>query len=220
MYQITPVVRHLLIINVLMYLGTMLMGDPEHALMDTLIKNPSLDFSEWGRYQLAVFFPTSDYFKPYQVVTHMFMHGNPTHLFFNMFALFMFGPPVEATFGPKRFFQYYLITGFGAYLLQIATNWVEMEHLGGSPFLANVPMVGASGAVFGLLAAYGILFPNNRIMLLFPPIPMKAKYFVLIYAGLELFLGIGRFTEGIAHFAHVGGALFGFLLILFWRRRP
>jgi membrane associated rhomboid family serine protease len=97
---------------------------------------------------------------------------------------------------------------------------VEMEHLGGSPFLANVPMVGASGAVFGLLAAYGILFPNNRIMLLFPPIPMKAKYFVLIYAGLELFLGIGRFTEGIAHFAHVGGALFGFLLILFWRRRP
>lgn len=220
MYQISPVVRHLLIINVLMYLGTMLMGDPESSRMLALINEQTSDFSSWGRYQLAIFFPASEFFRPYQIVTHMFMHGNLTHLFFNMFALFMFGPPVESTFGPQRFLIYYLLTGFGALFLQMLVTWIEMNYLGGSPYLANVPMVGASGAVFGLLAGYGILFPNNRIMLLFPPIPMKAKYFVMIYAGIELFLGVGRFTSGIAHFAHIGGALFGFLLILYWRRRP
>ena len=166
-----------------------------------------------------LFFPTSEYFRPFQIVTHMFMHGSLTHLFFNMFALFMFGPPLEMTWGPKRFLSFYLITGFGALALYLFTQYIEINYFGGHPMSINVPMLGASGAVFGLLAGYGTLFPNNTIQLLIPPIPLKAKYFVLIYAGIELFLGLGRFSTGIAHFAHLGGALFGFLLILYWRNQ-
>lgn len=200
-FNITGVVKHLLIINVLMYFGTeLIMGHPD-------------------RLMLAMFFPTSDFFRPYQIVTHMFMHADIGHLFFNMFALFMFGPPLEQTFGPKRFLTFYLVTGFGALVLYLITQYLEVQYFGGSPALLNVPMLGASGAVFGLLAGFGTLFPNSIIQLLIPPIPLKAKYFVLIYAGIELFLGLGRFSTGIAHFAHLGGALFGFLLIMYWRKR-
>lgn len=203
--NITGVVKHLLAINVLMYFGTtLLMGDP-------------------NRYILAMFFPTSSLFQPYQIVTHMFMHADIGHLFFNMFALFMFGPPLEQTFGPKRFLIFYLVTGFGALILFLFTQYLEIQYLGNDiaaiSKLVNAPMLGASGAVFGLLAGFGTLFPNSIIQLLIPPIPLKAKYFVLIYAGIELFLGIGRFSTGIAHFAHLGGALFGFLLIMYWRKR-
>ncbi|MCB0620247.1 MAG: rhomboid family intramembrane serine protease [Saprospiraceae bacterium] len=218
MYRITDVVKHLLIINVLMYFGSMLLGNPAGSTMHDLVNEVSTDFSLWGRYRLAMFFPTSDFFQPYQIVTHMFMHGDLGHLFFNMFALFMFGPPIEALWGPKRFLFYYLFTGFGALTLHLLASYLEMSYLGGSMYLANVPVLGASGAVFGLLAAFGLLFPNSQIMLLFPPIPMRAKYFVLIYAVIELFLGVSNFNSGVAHFAHVGGALFGLLLILYWRK--
>jgi len=218
MFRVTEVVKHLLIINVLMYLGTMLLGDPSHGTSLDLVNERLTDFSLWGRYRLAMFFPTSDYFRPFQIVSHMFMHADIGHLFFNMFAVFMFGPPLEATWGPKRFFFFYLLTGFGSVLLHTLVRGIEIYWFGESMFAANVPSLGASGAVFGLLVGYGMLFPDNRIMLLFPPIPLKAKYFVLIYAGVELFMGLGNLNTGVAHYAHLGGALFGFLLILYWRK--
>ncbi|MCB9282527.1 MAG: rhomboid family intramembrane serine protease [Lewinellaceae bacterium] len=197
MYRITDTVKHLLIINVLVYFGTLLLG-PQ-------------------RYALAVYFPTSEFFRPYQIVTHMFMHGNLTHLFFNMFGLFMFGPPLESIWGPKRFLGYYLITGFGALGLHLLATYIEIQMDPGMASTINVPMLGASGAIFGLLAGFGMIFPNATIMLLFPPIPIKAKYFVLIYAAIEFFLGVSNPNGGVAHFAHVGGALFGVLLVLYWR---
>lgn len=217
MNRITDTVKHLLIINVLVYIGSMLIGNPESDTMLSLINERSTLFADWGRYRLAMFFPTSEYFKPFQIVTHMFMHGNVGHLFFNMFGLFMFGPPLESVWGAKRFLGFYLITGFGALGLHLLATYVEMSMMGGSPYLINVPMLGASGAIFGLLAGFGMIFPNATIMLLFPPIPMKAKYFVLIYAVIELFLGVSNFNAGVAHFAHVGGAIFGVLLVLYWR---
>ncbi|MBV6655290.1 MAG: rhomboid family intramembrane serine protease [Mameliella sp.] len=218
MFRVTEVVKHLLIINVLMFMGTMLLGDPSHGTSLDLVNEQLTDFSLWGRYRLAMFFPTSIYFQPYQIVTHMFMHADIGHLFFNMFAVFMFAPPLEDTWGPKRFLFFYLVTGFGSVLLHTLVRAIEIYWLGESVYAGNVPSLGASGAVFGLLVGYGMLFPENRIMLLFPPIPLKAKYFVLIYAGVELFMGLGNFNTGIAHYAHLGGALFGFLLILYWRK--
>ena len=217
MYRISDTVKHLLIINVLVFLGSMLLGDPSSDVMLSLINERSNLFADWGRYRLAMFYPTSEYFTPYQIITHMFMHGNMGHLFFNMFGLFMFGPPLESVWGPKRFLGYYLITGFGALGLHLIATYAEIQMMGGSSYLINVPMLGASGAIFGLLAGFGMLFPNATIMLLFPPIPIKAKYFVLIYAVIELFLGVSNISQGVAHFAHVGGALFGVLLVLYWR---
>jgi membrane associated rhomboid family serine protease len=218
MPRITEVVKHLIIINVLMYLGTIvLMGEPSDSL--DLINNPDGSrFMEWGRNILAVYFPTSEYFQPYQLVSHMFMHGSPMHLIFNMYGLYLFGTAIEATWGAKRFFFYYFFTGFGALALHMFVQYIEVTYGGISPYAYNVPMLGASGAVFGLLAGFGMLYPNQVISLLFPPISLKAKYFVAIYGGLELFLGLGGFQAGVAHFAHVGGAVFGILLILYWRK--
>ena len=157
-----------------------------------------------------------------QLITHMFMHGSLQHLFFNMFGLYMFGPPLEYVLGPKRFLTYYLGAGFGALALDFAVKY-GMLHFGNvsdydASAIINTPMVGASGALFGLLAGYAMFFPNNVLQLLFPPIPIKAKYFVLIYAAIELFLGISGRQANVAHFAHLGGALFGFLCILYWRK--
>lgn len=220
MVRITDVVKNLLIINVLMFFGTLLiLGEPRGETMSNLVNYPeSGSFMDWGKYILAMFYPTSDYFAPYQIITHMFMHGSISHLFFNMFAVFMFGPPLESLWGPKRFLYFYLFTGFGALILHLLVKFIEINYLGASPLSENVPVLGASGAVFGLLVGFGMNFPNTQLMLLFPPIPMKAKYFVAGYAVIELFLGLGHFDTGIAHFAHLGGALFGLLLILYWRK--
>jgi membrane associated rhomboid family serine protease len=219
MFYISDVVKHLLIINVLMYFGTQLMGEPDEEMYRLLMSEQTTDLSQWGRLQLSVFFPASEFFRPYQIVTYMFMHGNIPHLFFNMFALYMFGSPVETVWGPRRFLFYYLFTGFGALVLQMLVQYIELRQGGASAWSINVPMLGASGAVFGILAAYGMQFPNSIIQLIFPPIRMKAKYFVIIYAALEIGLGLSPFQTGVAHFAHVGGALFGFLLILYWRKK-
>lgn len=219
MFRITGVVRHLLIINVLMYFGTLfILKEPGQYMMQALINMQETEFYSWGKYILALFYPTSEYFRPYQLVTHMFMHGDLTHLFFNMFALFMFGPAIEARLGEQKFLAYYFITGFGAMALHLGVQ--AFEFSAGLPaYNANIPMLGASGAIFGVLTAYGMLFPDNKIMLLFPPIPMKAKYMVILFAVFELIAGLGPFRgDGIAHFAHLGGALFGFLLILYWRK--
>jgi membrane associated rhomboid family serine protease len=199
MERITDVVKHLLIINILMFFGTNLLG-------------------EGIRMSLALYFPTSEYFRPYQLVTHMFMHGNLSHLFFNMFALYMFGPPLEVYWGERRFLFFYLFSGLGALGLHMLVTYIELGSGSIPPVAINIPMVGASGAIFGLLAGYGMSFPNNIIQMIFPPIAMRAKYFVLIYAALELFFGLQRVMPGIAHFAHLGGALFGFLLIMYWRQ--
>ena len=207
--NITPVVKNLLIINIIIFFGT-------YVLKSTLGEALIFDL-------LAVHYPESELFKPVQLVTYMFMHGSITHIFFNMIGLFMFGPPVEYMWGAKRFLFYYLFAGFGALALDFAVKFYELNYTAISPeeaiMIIDSPMVGASGAIFGLLAAFGYMFPNNVIMLLFPPIPMKAKYFVLIYGAIELYSGIsniGIYSSSVAHFAHVGGALFGLLLMVYW----
>ncbi|WP_101925823.1 MULTISPECIES: rhomboid family intramembrane serine protease [Luteimonas] len=154
-------------------------------------------------------------FMPWQLVTYGFLHGSLTHLFFNMLALFMFGAQLEHTWGPKRFLTYYGVCVVGAGLCQLGVVTWSLAQ-GAFPY----PTLGASGGVFGLLLAYGMLFPNQRIMLLFPPIPMRARTFVIVYGLVELVLGITGTRSGVAHFAHLGGMLFGWLLIQHWRGRP
>lgn len=209
MYSVTPVVKHLLIITVLMFIGTLWMGDPVSGAISSL--------SDWGRLSLAAFFPTSVFFQPYQLVTYMFMHADMGHLFFNMFAIYMFGPPVEAVLGPRRFLSYYFITGFGALAAHFLVKWLDIHYFGGNSAAINIPVLGASGSVFGVLLAFGMLFPDRQVMLLIPPIPMKARVMVVLYAALELFLGLGNLDSGVAHFAHLGGALTGFLLLFSWQ---
>ena len=153
-------------------------------------------------------------FAPWQLVTYAFLHGGLWHVAFNMFALYMFGGPIERVFGTRRFLLYYFVCVVSAALTQLAVA----AMLGGL-----YPTIGASGGVFGLLLAYGLYFPHNRIMLLFPPIPMPARVFVLLYAALELFLGVTGTQEGVAHFAHLGGMIGAWLLLRVWRggvRRP
>ena len=229
--MLPEVVKNLLIINVLMYIV-------------------SLAFHPTMQNYLALYPFSSDQFRPYQLVTHMFMHGSLTHIFFNMFALFMFGRDTEYAFGEKKFLLFYFVTGLGAALLHQLANYAELQYalsklspehinelytnglnyllveknfrdesLAYANLALNRPAVGASGAVFGVLAAFGMLYPNRMIMLLIPPIPMKAKYFVLIMGAVELYLGFSQYQSGVAHFAHVGGALFGFLMILYWRSK-
>lgn len=160
-------------------------------------------------YNFALWPIGSSLFVPWQLLTYGFMHGNMMHIFFNMFALWMFGRELERIMGAKRFLTYFLTCVIGAGIVQLV-----VAGLRGS----MDPTIGASGGVFGLLLAYGMAFPNNTVMLLFPPIPMKAKYFVIVFGVLELYLGVSGSTPGIANFAHLGGMLFGFLLLTYWRR--
>ncbi len=148
-------------------------------------------------------------FYPWQLVTYGFLHGDTMHLVFNMFMLWMFGRELELMMGPRRFLIYYMTCVIGAGFVQLV-----VAGLMGSPY----PTVGASGGVFGLLLAFGMTFPNRMIMLLFPPIPMKAKYMVVLFGILELYLGVSGRAPGIANFAHLGGMLFGFLLIQQWKK--
>ncbi len=191
-FQTPPVVKNLLIINALVFLATELL--PVGARL-----------MHYGALSLGV-----PWFHTYQYVTYMFLHANFEHLFFNMFALWMFGRTLEHRLGSKRFLTYYMVCGIGAALIQS----------GVAVLLGEMPMfvVGASGAVMGLLLAFGVMYPNATIMLLIPPIPMKAKWFVIIYALIELFLG-WRGVGQVAHFAHVGGMVWGFLLLHYWKRR-
>ncbi|NND09105.1 MAG: rhomboid family intramembrane serine protease [Saprospiraceae bacterium] len=204
MPRITEVVKQLLILNILLFGATELWM-------------PNL------RYILSLYYPAAgDYFRPWQLVTHMFMHADFNHLLFNMFALYMFGSALESYWGGKRFLKFYFISGFGALALYLGVQYMEVSafnELTYQAFLARpYPMMGASGAIFGLLAGFGMMFPNTRLMLLIPPIPMKAKYFVMIYAVIELIFGVSGIQTGVAHFAHLGGALFGALLIIYWRK--
>lgn len=225
-----PVVKNLIIINALMFLALW-------AFQGAF----GIDLNR----TLGLYYFKSPYFHPYQIVTHMFMHGSLMHIFFNMFALWMFGKVLEQVWGGKKFLIYYFVTGLGAVFLHMLVNHIALVSAmkevqasfgietfdeqtirrliqSNNPLLQQVgiglyvPTVGASGAVFGVLLAFGMLFPNTRLMLLFPPIPIKAKYFVIGYGALELYLGLTQPGSNIAHFAHLGGMLFGFLLIKFW----
>ena len=181
----------------------------------------------------ALFFPTSHFFKPWQVITHMFMHGNFTHLLFNMYALWMFGSVLEQLWGPKKFLLYFFVTGLGAAALHMGVQWITISSLAhkiaaNGPdtmaalsryrMMVNVPTVGASGAVYGILLAYGMLFPNNELRIILTPIALKAKYFVIIFAVIELILGLVG-GGNVAHFAHLGGMIFGFFLIRRWKKK-
>ena len=219
-FQFPPVVKNLMIINVLVFLTQNIVGQREEGLVENWFALHDLH---------------SVYFKPHQLITHMFMHGSFAHLFFNMFGLWMFGAAIEHRYGAKRFLQFYIISGLGAAVLHMGILYVEMEpimdifrrlpmeeqlELIESPsFKVNVATLGASGAVFGCLAAFGYLYPNSIIMINFL-LPMKAKWLVLIYAGMELLLAFRNSAgDTVAHFAHLGGALTGFLLVYFWNKR-
>ena len=152
-------------------------------------------------------------FRPWQLVSYAFLHDprNLTHIAFNMFALWMFGRSLEYRWGTPRFVLYYFVCVVGAALTQLAVTLVS-----GVPSI----VVGASGGVYGVLLAFGMTFPEQRIMLLFPPIPMKAKYMVLLFGALEIYLGLATSNSGVAHFAHIGGMAFGFALLHYWRQKP
>jgi membrane associated rhomboid family serine protease len=160
--------------------------------------------------RLLALWPIGSGFLPWQVVSYAFLHGSAMHLFFNMLGLWMFGGDLERLWGPKRYLQFYF-----ASVLTAAATQLLIAALSG----ASYPTVGASGGLFGLLLAFGMMFPNRIIMPLFPPIPMKAKYFVAIFGGLELLLGVFNSSDGVAHFAHLGGMLGGFLMIRYWQGR-
>jgi len=155
--------------------------------------------------------PVGAGFQPWQLLTYAFLHGGLFHIAFNMFALYMFGSAIERVFGPRRYLAYYLVCVLSAAIAQLLT-----AALSGAVY----PTVGASGGVFGLLLAYAIYFPHSRIMLIFPPIPMPARVFVVVYAALELFLGVTGTEEGVAHFAHLGGLVGGFIMLRYWRSTP
>ncbi len=203
-----PVVKNLIIINALVFLAMSILP---HGTANLLLE------------KLGLFFVTSPLFSPYQLVTHMFLQVDFFHFFFNMFSLWMFGRVVEYDLGSKRFLTYYMITGVGAALIHMLFMWYEISDPSLSPMavaqLENTVSLGASGACFGLLLAFGMFHPNSTIMLLFPPIPIKAKYFVIIYGVIELSLGISGIDLGIAHFAHLGGLLWGYLLLRWWKTR-
>ncbi|WP_236975119.1 rhomboid family intramembrane serine protease [Membranihabitans maritimus] len=217
MIRLTETVKHLLIINVLVFVAAFFVfpGIPGNNPLFEFLKN----FQEEG----ALYYPGSKFFHWYQLVTHMFLHGNFSHLFFNMFALYMFGSALEARWGRNKFLLFYFFAGLGGAVFQIL-SW-QFGLMGMSPMeqqmFLNTPfrVIGASGAVFGVLAGFGMLYPNAELMLLFPPIPIKAKYFVAIYALIEIVMGFGNFNTGVAHLAHIGGLVFGIILILYWRKR-
>lgn len=257
-----PIVKNLLIINVLFFLATFAF---EAAFKIDLTDKLGMHYFESGL------------FKPYQIITYMFMHGGFGHIFFNMFALWMFGSALENYWGPRKFLTFYLVTGIGAILIQMlvsyfgissAQNAIELFNVNPSPdsfemiiskhfdgyynpnvmsafmsaysynpgdfsnisqaglilndllnFRMNIPTVGASGAVFGLLLAFGMMFPNSLIYVYFA-IPVKAKWFVIIYGAIELYSGMANNAgDNIAHFAHLGGMLFGFFMIIYWKKK-
>jgi membrane associated rhomboid family serine protease len=176
---------------------------------------PQMEFYLMGHY------PLSPEFRPWQMITHMFMHGGFTHLLFNMFALFVFGSALEKVWGPKRFLIYYLLCGIGAFFFYEFTLGIDIYQQIGS-FNPNRDLgwvVGASGSVFGLLLGFGMLFPNTQLMLLFPPIPIKAKFFVIGYGVIELMMAFNNSPgDNVAHFAHLGGMIIGYILIKRWQK--
>ncbi|MFP2994480.1 rhomboid family intramembrane serine protease [Spongiivirga sp. MCCC 1A20706] len=241
MFRITETVKHLLIINVIVFI----------ASQTPMFQTQAYDL-------LALHFPANEKFQIWQVFTHMFMHGNVQHILFNMFALWMFGTQVEQMFGRNKFIFFYIASGLGAAFVQLIAYYVSYngaveaitaagmsqdalqmllnegkynttilqnlnpESLETAFQAYNTTMVGASGAIMGILVAYGMLFPNAELMMIFFPIPIKAKYFIPAIIGLDLFSGITGTSifspSNTAYFAHVGGALAGFIMMWYWKK--
>jgi len=200
LFNLPPATRALLVVNVAVYLLQLLLGAAALA-----------PFMLWPLDSSGYLALAGVGFMPWQLLSYGFMHGGLAHLLFNMLALVMFGAALEQVWGQRRFLLYFLLCVIGAGLCQLlVVSWS----------MTLVPTVGASGGVFGLLLAYGLLFPNQRVMLLFPPIPMKARTLVIVYGVISLLFGITGTQSGVAHFAHLGGMLFGWLLIRYWQGRP
>ncbi len=189
MNRLTDVVKHLLIINVIMFVCF------------------NVIMPQYQSY-VALYFPGSTYFKPYQLVTHMFTHASPSHILFNMMSLFFLGPTVEQSLGTKKFLIFYLVSGMAAMLLHLGLGYLGV--------IPPVPIVGASGAIMGVFVAFALMYPEVKLMLIFPPIPIKAKYMMAGLIAFDLFSGVGGFSTGIAHFAHLGGVIGGFIMITMW----
>lgn len=215
MSSVPPAIKNIIIINILVMIFTWLKPDFMYRTF-------------------ALFYPASQLFKPWQVITHMFMHGGFWHIFFNMYTLFIFGTVLERVWGTKKFLIFYFVTGLGAALLHMTVQFVEaqmyisqiaensQQAMMAYQTLKMTPTVGASGAIYGVLIGYAMLFPDSVLTLIFPPVSLKAKWFVIIFAVIELFTGIQSISSvggGIAHFAHLGGMLFGWLLILYWKKK-
>lgn len=198
-----PVVKALLYTNGGMYFLEVLYGIP---LIDAFALWPIISGTE------SLFVPTQPHFQPHQLLTYAFLHGSVMHLLFNMYALWLFGSRLENLWGSKKFTFFYFVCVFGAGLIQLFVSSAGLTHADG-----YYPTLGASGGVFGLLLAFGLTFPNEILILIFPPIAMKAKWFVFLYGGFELWAGVTGTAAGIAHFAHLGGMLFGYLLLVYWR---
>nr|WP_299421892.1 rhomboid family intramembrane serine protease [uncultured Emticicia sp.] len=207
MFQVTPVVRNLLIANIAVYLlQSFLRID-----LATIFGYHTFSLQEMGL------------FNPIQIFTYMFLHSGTRHIFSNMFGLFMFGPMLESFLGSKRFLILYMVSGVGACLLHGGISLYEISQISIDSaeytIMMSIPMVGASGAIFGMLGAFARLFPNTE-MIIFPlPIPVKAKYLVSLYALFEIFSGVYNVMPGVAHFAHIGGLIFGVLLINYWNKK-
>ena len=201
--RLPPVTKALLIANGVVFVLQSLLGDGRF-----------IAFMLWPL-EGGGPFNAAPSFMPWQLVTYAFLHGNLPHVAFNMLALAMFGAPLEYTWGQRRYALFYFVCVVGAALCQLAVaSWAATQGAGA------YPTVGASGGIFGLLLAYGMLFPHQRVMLLIPPIPMKARTLVIVYGAIELLLGATGLQPGVAHFAHLGGMLFGWLLIRYWRGQP
>lgn len=229
MRNLPPAVKNIIIINALI------------MVMITLKESFMLE-------NFALYFPASPFFRIWQPLTYMFMHGGFGHLFFNMYSLFIFGSVLERVWGTKKFLLFYFVTGLGAALVHIGVQWIQYGSalatyglsLNDASALAQevarniqagadriplwslslfTPTVGASGAIYGVLMGYAMLYPDSVLTLLFPPVSLKAKWFVLIFAAIELALGVFGTRAGIAHFAHLGGLIFGFILIMYWKKR-
>lgn len=212
MSRVPVAVKNIIIVNILVMIMT--------YLNETLMVE-----------KFALFYPTSPFFHWWQPVTHMFMHGGFWHILFNMYTLYIFGSTLERVWGPKKFLIFYFVTGIGAAAIHTGVEWIQMQNWitqaaeGSQSALVSIhqlkmtPTLGASGAIYGVLMGYALLYPDSMLVLFFPPIPIKAKWMVLIFAAIELVTGVTGTGGGIAHFAHLGGLIFGFILIRFWKKR-
>ena len=210
--SVPTVTRNLIIINVIVFIATLINKDFMYATF-------------------AMFYPTSQHFHVWQIVTHMFMHGGFWHILFNMYTLWMFGSVLERMIGERKFLIFYFVCGLGAAALHTGVEYLQVQGLmkaiaEGSATAAQsyvdlkaTPVLGASGAIYGVIIGYAMLFPESRLTLLFPPVTLSAKWMVIIFAALELLFGITGTVVSIAHFAHLGGMLFGWLLIKYWRKK-
>ena len=195
MSNVPTVTKNLIIINVIVFLFTWVLERRDSTFMNAFV----------------LFDPSTPWFHPWQLITYMFMHGGFWHILFNMYTLFIFGSVVERIIGSKKFLVFYLICGVGAAGFHLLVTALLSGMSG--------PMVGASGAIYGVMLAYAMLFPESKLTLIFPPVTLSAKWMVIVFAAIELVTGVTSTVEGIAHFAHLGGMLFGFLIIKFWKSR-